>query len=197
LSKVNSRWISPSAVPVTRDDVPGATAYVEKSRNGRYLVKGFRSERVIHEDFFVSFSDYEKAEKYISHWFDKLVQRCQDKQARQESRRQLQEQPNPFHEGDILCYSWGYEQTNCEFYQVVRVQGKKVTLRRVASKSVSSEGLHSMAEFRVALKDAFIEDYHPLNKLVQFLKDGGAYVSMDHGIATKWNGDKQYSSWYA
>src|SRR5688572_14161511 len=33
--------------------------------------------------------------------------------------------------GTILHYSWGYDQTNCEFYQVVAKAGRRVTLRAI------------------------------------------------------------------
>ncbi|QIT20016.1 hypothetical protein [Acinetobacter pittii] len=34
--------------------------------------------------------------------------------------------------GDILSTSWGYEQTNVEFYQVIEKKGAKCTLREIA-----------------------------------------------------------------
>lgn len=43
--------------------------------------------------------------------------------------------------GDILVSSWGYEQTNLEFFEVVGVpSGKSVLLRPVASRRVRSTG---------------------------------------------------------
>ena len=63
--------------------------------------------------------------------------------------------------GDCLATSWGYEQTNVEFYQVVKRSGKtKVVLRRVASKTIEETSWCSANITPV--KDAFIseeEDY--------------------------------------
>jgi hypothetical protein len=44
---------------------------------------------------------------------------------------------------DIYYDSWGYEQTNIDFYQVVGVTEKSVVIRRIAGKAVEgkSEGL--------------------------------------------------------
>jgi len=42
-------------------------------------------------------------------------------------------------EGDILYSSWGYDQTNVDFYQVTEVRGKHVIVREIASQTVRSE----------------------------------------------------------
>lgn len=38
--------------------------------------------------------------------------------------------------GDTLVASWGYEQTNVDFYQVTEVTGKMVTVRKIAGRHV-------------------------------------------------------------
>jgi len=41
--------------------------------------------------------------------------------------------------GDIFCSSWGYEQTNVCYYQVVRLVGKKsVDLQRIDSMTITT-----------------------------------------------------------
>lgn len=40
--------------------------------------------------------------------------------------------------GDVLSTCWGWEQTNREFYQVVRVAGANVTVRQIATETVST-----------------------------------------------------------
>ena len=40
--------------------------------------------------------------------------------------------------GDILSTCWGYDQTNREFYQVVRVKGANVTVRQIATETVAT-----------------------------------------------------------
>lgn len=37
----------------------------------------------------------------------------------------------PIKPGDILTYSWGYEQTNIDFFQVTRVTAKNAWIRRI------------------------------------------------------------------
>ncbi len=57
--------------------------------------------------------------------------------------------------GAIFSYSWGYEQTQVEFWQVVERKGRMLTLRRIHSHSVDQT---SWASDRVEpAKDAFID----------------------------------------
>ena len=57
--------------------------------------------------------------------------------------------------GAIFCYSWGYEQTNVDYYQVVSRRGQMVILREIACETIpGSEGFMSDAVRPV--KDAFL-----------------------------------------
>ena len=106
-------------------------------------------------------------------------------------------QPNPFTVGDILHYSWGYEQTNCEFWQVVGVKGKTVEIREIAQKSTRPNC--SMSEYVTAVKDQFINEKIE-TKVVQWSTWNDAptpYLAAPHGSFIPWNGRDCYSSWYA
>ena len=122
---------------------------------------------------------------------------------------------NPFKEGDILHHSWGYDQTNCDFYQVVVVKKASVVLRPIGSKGVEeSDGF--MSQSVMPVKDAFIEKGHhaltkyseaitpdnpTITKLVQFYvnPDGSLryFIPTPYGWCDAWDGKPEYSSWYA
>jgi len=55
-------------------------------------------------------------------------------------------------EGDILYSSWGYDQTNVEFYQVVAVGDATVKIREIGSKVVKSD---SSADYVSAVPNNF------------------------------------------
>ncbi len=55
--------------------------------------------------------------------------------------------------GDIMVCSWGYDQTNIDFYQVTDVRGKNVIIREIASKVVESSEHQDTV---VPVKDHFI-----------------------------------------
>ena len=57
--------------------------------------------------------------------------------------------------GDVLYTSWGYEQTNIDFYQVVRVLNKKIVVREIAK---SYQETQFMAGDCVPLPNRFKSD---------------------------------------
>ncbi len=99
--------------------------------------------------------------------------------------------------GTILHHSWGYDQTNCDYYQVISVTEHGATIREIASRTVpSSEVSHGMADKRVAVKDQFCGE--PIKVRVR----GDNYIHMSkgalsHGSVSVWDGKPNYCSWYA
>ena len=102
---------------------------------------------------------------------------------------------NTFKVGDILYTSWGYDQTNIEFWQVVEVSGRATTVREIAQDK-TQEGF--MSGNTIPVKNNFIGK--PLRKLAQPSggRDGGGYLkisSCQHAWA--WDGKSKYWSSYA
>ena len=135
----------------------------------------------------------------------------QRRQAKLEAKKKFQ---NPYKVGDILHHSWGYDQTNCDFYQVVVVKPASVDLRKIGTKTVpGSEGF--MSESLLPSKDKFIDGSQALTKdnrqfspetptMVKkvsfYVKDDGSlryYISVPYGWCDLWDGKPEYSSWYA
>jgi len=117
---------------------------------------------------------------------------------------------NPFNVGDILHLSWGYDQTQCDFYQVTATTKAGVTLKPIAGERVEgSEGF--MSQRVVPVKDKFIERFSILPKhsdkitevkkrVSAYIKDDGTlkyFVPSPHGFCDKWDGNSKYNSWYA
>ena len=122
---------------------------------------------------------------------------------------------NPYKVGDILHHSWGYDQTNCDFYQVVEVKKASVVLRKIGAKTIpGSEGF--MSESLMPEKDAFVtkgtqaltredHDIAPDNptiiKRVSFyVKDDGSlryFIPVPYGWCDLGEGKPEYRSWYA
>jgi hypothetical protein len=91
-----------------------------------------------------------------------------------------------------LRTDWGYEQTNVDFYQVVRVvSAKSVELRKIA-KETTEDGF--MCGNTIALKDQFL-DCAPVVRRAE----GERVLSIDRcrRSASKWDGKPQRCSWYA
>lgn len=92
--------------------------------------------------------------------------------------------------GDIYTSSWGYEQTNVDFYQVIETKGKStVVIQKIAQEQVDgSQGMDSAKV--VPIKGNFLNE-EPLTKRV------GKYgLNMtSYSSASKWDGTPQYKSW--
>jgi len=97
---------------------------------------------------------------------------------------------NPFVVGDVLTYSWGYDQTNVEAFQVVGVTKASVKLRRIAITEVRATG--SMSSMVKPVPGKFLDEKVSTHRVTV---DG--YISMAFGIAQKWSGRELYQSWYA
>ncbi len=90
--------------------------------------------------------------------------------------------------GTLLHYSWGYEQTNAEFFEVTAKKGMTVTVRKIAAKTVETTGWASANVS--ACPGEFIGP--PMKKRI------GAYgVPFAHGSGYPTTAEKtHYSSWY-
>jgi hypothetical protein len=92
---------------------------------------------------------------------------------------------------DILVSSWGYEQTNVDYFQVIEVKGKSCKVCKIHHKIVEgSEGFMSCKV--LPIKDQFQGE--PFNKLI--LKGNHIKISYSQN-AYLWGGDENYMSWYA
>jgi hypothetical protein len=102
------------------------------------------------------------------------------------------EQPaHELKEGDILDSSWGYEQTNVDFYRVDKILGKKFFLVR-KMKSQRIEGSEGFMCDRVVCGSEVVNfDLFKGNVTRQgFLKIKGNLCSV-------WDGKPMHRSWYA
>ncbi|HAP9351160.1 TPA: hypothetical protein IWJ17_002698, partial [Enterococcus faecium] len=61
----------------------------------------------------------------------------------------------PYQVGDIFYSSWGYEQTNVTFWQIVKLTEKTAWFQPIQKKTV--EHYSSMSGKVVPMKDKFIE----------------------------------------
>ena len=98
--------------------------------------------------------------------------------------------------GDILVNSWGWEQTNIDYYQVVKVGNKTIDIQAIYSKVVEgSYYSHGMACEVVAAKDSFIENGKSYRLRVK--QEGRLSNPETYHHFTKWSGTAKYQSWYA
>lgn len=88
--------------------------------------------------------------------------------------------------GDILDSSWGYDQSNVDYYVVTKVIGKQIEIREVAKKIVREE---RGAEYVVPVPGQFVGP--PMRKTPQ----KGDYIRLtSYSSASKWDGKPKYQT---
>lgn len=103
--------------------------------------------------------------------------------------------------GDILYSSWGYDQTNIDFYKVVKVSAASVWIQKVGQVWEQLDGFlgeyvipTDSSDYQVRDWDTneFITKTHPIKqKRIQtkFAGENGWYVSInDYASAYPWDG---------
>ena len=101
---------------------------------------------------------------------------------------------NPLNIGDILESMWGYDQTNVDFYQVVKTTAATVTLRKLNTKTVDGDGWTGKV---IPIKDDFGKA-EPLRRKVKDGWNGEPYVKIEsYAFARPWDGKPSNYTAYA
>jgi len=103
-------------------------------------------------------------------------------------RREQAKKPHTLNIGDVLNTSWGYDQTNVDFYEVVAVSGVMVTLREIAA-TLTETGF--MCGETIPKPGHFVGE--PIRRRASATNHVRIHTSAS---ASPWNGRPQYVSWY-
>lgn len=153
----------------------------------RCVAIGYR-EGVKKQKFFYSFVSPEPMTNFVKDWLRKEALE-EDERRRREA---LRDQPNQLQVGDILYSTWGNEQTNVDFYQVVKVSGQRATVQEIESSTVTSNH-EAMTSKVIAMKDNFKKSEKPITRQVVF----GTEMSLkSYEYAQKWDGTPKNASHY-
>jgi hypothetical protein len=146
-----------------------------------------------------NFKDEARREAKIREFFLALA----DYEVRKIARRAEASKPHTLKAGAIIVSSWGYDQTNVDWYAVVGVTANFVSLRPIASQNVPDAGVgpmsgHCSAKIDVANPDpskwgvTFTSD-----KVTRHRVSSHNSVNFRHGSGREWDGRPVYESWYA
>jgi hypothetical protein len=186
---------------VTCAGCPGVEVFTYTDPAGRFCAYAYRSPRQCRPEFHHVFRDETQRDDFVTRFLTHET----EKAAAKSQKKTQNDLPNPTKVDQIWVHTWGYEQTNQDFYQVVEVKGKNVVLRRIRDEVVdaNAQGLsipeQSMSEYVVARRHCFLEgpEGAPITKRVQRTQDGRLYVRFDYGWCQPWDGGKKYQSHYA
>lgn len=105
---------------------------------GKVSLKAWRGAGDTKPAFYYGFSDLKRAEVYATSYVLQEAQRQQRRAsqvaARQAKRANLKASDH-WAIGDTVYTSWGYDQTNVDFFQIVALKERSVVVRQVAENS--------------------------------------------------------------
>lgn len=165
--------------------------YVQMS-DGKYFAvfyKGKDNTPVFHYRFRNEEAMKEKINGAISNlmaWEDKKLER-----------KQARKQPHTLRAGDIVYSSWGYDQTNVNFYQITKVIGANtVEVCAIASEVVSNDG--GPTTHVTAIKDRFLTGYGQWDntgkKMTRRVSSGNGIKISESQTAFVWDGKPKYET---
>jgi len=124
----SSKWQQVAIIPL--DNIAGVV-YIKDSDSGTHFSAMGFTRKAIHPAFNYYFHSAEKREAHVKQWVSRLVEREADKIAARAAKKAMS---HKLVVGDVLNTSWGYDQTNVEFYQIVELKSKTmVMLREIAA----------------------------------------------------------------
>lgn len=178
----------PAGSMKVQDKQSSAVVYTYTKEDGKPVAVAFRG-RAGKASWHFRFRDEARREEKIREFFDDVRSGEEDKRERAASRKGAERGVDV---GDILYTSWGYEQTNIDFYQVVALVGKSSVKLREIDQDVGSggEGSSSMSGQTSAIKDSFKGPETTVRVANGRAKVEGHYASL-------WDGKPKYVSWYA
>lgn len=170
------------------DKETGAWAYSYEARD-KYLAQAFMPKGKRHV-FFYSYRTQAQRDKRLQDFFAS----AREHKIIIAQRRVERSQPCRLELGTVMTGSWGYDQTNVEAWQVVKIVGKNtVQLRAVKCTQLDSASGHSMSCYLIPCPNEF-SGAEIVTRRVQY---GHNVLINRHCSLSPWKGDKLYCSWYA
>jgi len=123
--------------------------YKEEETDKYLIIRGMKDGKPIgalwygrasKPQIYATFRSEEEREEYIKRF---LNNKASDEEAKAKRRvEQKLTKDHNFKVGDIFYTSWGYDQTNIDFYEVVNVRGSRLDLRELRKETVGHSGTY-------------------------------------------------------
>ena len=187
--RVAARYVPPGASEV-QHDAAGAVVYTYTTARGVASAIGYAGT-AYRPAFHHSFRNEEARSAFLARWLESQVARAAARRDRQEKKASA---VHSLLVGDIVYSSWGYEQTNIDFFQVVEVVSAKSVRLKPIDQTTEETGF--MSGTTRGLKDQFSVGGDSL-----LCRADGEHIRNVGGkykrSASKWDGRDLHCSWYA
>ncbi len=133
LNDIRHSFMGEAFVLIFTDYSTGVAVFQRIQVNNKIHVAGFSGKRQ-KPDFNYLFRSQEEADSYQVVWHKRIARRAAFKAELKAEKALTAKQPQTaLVVGDVLVASWGYEQTNYNYYQVTRLAGMRtVEIRELA-----------------------------------------------------------------
>lgn len=131
------------------------TIYHTPETSTEFIAISYEPKATRNHTWLYRFPSYEAMQKKMQEFFSNRERREQEKQARKEKEKSF-DASTIYQIGSIVYNSWGWEQTNIDFFQVVKVTKANVFLRPITQHI--TEYNSSMSEYVAPNKDQFYSD---------------------------------------
>jgi hypothetical protein len=160
--------------------------YTYETAKGQLGAMAFHGKQA-KPDWHFSFRNSEQRAKRIAEFFEARASRAK----MMTEIKQRRTTPHTLKVGDILSCSWGYDQTNVDYYQVTRVPGANtVEIREIKKRSSGEVGF--MTAHCSPEPDAFCGE-----PMVKRADAGNCVRIASYAVASMWDGKEDRYSWYA
>lgn len=183
---LNFRYIPKDAQPIEHP-LGVVYAYQSGARPAAIAYRGTGNKAVFHHSY-VGKDPETLRQNAINSFFSGLEKSENSKL----ERRAESKKPHTIAVGTIVYNSWGYDQTNVDFYEVVKTSGNYVWLQRLAE-SATENGFMSSSNTMPQPGTSHGAITQHRVKVWQ----SGQSVTFKHGSGSIWDGKPKYSSWYA
>lgn len=179
------RWRPTECVHEKR--TPYGVVFYGTNKNGTPSAIGYAGKSK-KSTWYFSFSNEKQFQEKMNRFLEGLEQHELAK-VKWRAERAAYDARSEYKAGDIVYNSWGYEQTNIDYYQVLEVSAKFLKLRPIASRMTDSEQSQSMSGRCEPIPDQFTGE-----AMKRGVSKGG--VNFKHGCGSKYDGRPRYCSWY-
>jgi hypothetical protein len=172
-------------------EYPELDCVIGISRTGLICARAFVGTAA-RPTWYYRFRSCEEMNTYIEKFLNERKKLLEYKQDRKNKRKVPAISTVPFKIGDILYDSWGWEQTNIDFYEVIKVKtASSIVIRKIAQNTVETS---FMSGHTTPKKGKYVDE--PITKRVQWY-DNKPYIASEFGSIGKWDGKPISCSWYA
>lgn len=163
--------------------------YIKKAPydEDRYILLAFSGKRS-DADVYKFFKNLEAAHDYADRWAMGKINRLKEEEAQKEKQKSLTKRLQEFVKIDDVFYSsWGYEQTNVDYYKVVGFRGQStLLLQEIGAHRLDGNSTISSAEKTPDLDHLIGEVFEKKAKVSQYSEDHPVLVrfTIDHQSAS-------------